>query len=399
MFSSLLLQPDVISGPLMAIGLLVLAALLAGEVAARGLLVPRVVGYAATGIALSAAGAFPADVRDEMRLAIDFCMGAVLFELGARIDFGWLRRAPWIAALSVGESAIVGLALFALLHSLLGLAPALAACGAALGLVTSPAVALRIAQDVRAQGQVTERMLLLSAVSTALAVIALAVVVPWLAASSAADVSIWGGVRSIFGALAAAVVLAVVVRAVFRLLGKRREIQLAAAFGSIALTAGAAAALSVSIPLVLFGLGAALRAIDSRHDVMPLELGKAGQLVYVLLFALVGASIDLRSAAAAGVMALAFVGARALAKGAAVLAFARLTRQPLRKAALLGLTLQPMSAVTVVLAQDAALAAPELAASVVPLVLAAVVLLEVVGPLCVEAGLRLAGEAEPALAA
>lgn len=284
MFSALLGQPDVIAGPLMAVGLLVLVALLAGEVASRALLLPRIVGYAGTGMALSAAGVFPGQVQDEMRLAIDFCMGAVLFELGARIDFGWLRRAPWIAALSVGESAIAGLALFALLHSFLGFAPVLAACGAALGLVSSPAVALRIAQDVRAQGQVTERMLLLSAVSTATAVVALAVLVPWLAAGSVAAMSIWDGASAVLRALLAAAALAVAVLMVFRLLGKRREIQLAAAFGAIALTAGVAAAFGLSIPLVLFGLGVALRAIDTRHDVMPLELGKAGQLVYVLLF-------------------------------------------------------------------------------------------------------------------
>ena len=397
MFSSPFPQLGLLAGPLIAVGLLVLAALLAGEAAARWLRMPRIVGYAATGIALGSLGVFPPELRDELRLAIDFCMGAVLFELGVRIDLGWLRRAPWIAALTIGEVALAALALFWLLNGLLGLTPAIAACGAALGVSSSPAVALRIANDVRAQGQVTERMLLLSAVNTAFAVVSLAVLVPWLAAGAGTvGAPVWAGIAAVGRALLAAGGLALLSLALFRALGKRREIQFAAAFGAIALAAGVAAAADLSIPLVLFGFGVAVRTIDTRHHGMPLELGRAGQLVYVLLFALVGATLDLRAAIGVGLTALGFLAARAAAKAAAVIVFARLTRQPLRKAALLGLTLQPMSAVTVVLAHDAALAVPELASSVVPLVLAAVVVLELLGPLCVQTGLRLAGEAEPA---
>ncbi len=392
-------QLGLLAGPLIAVGLLVIAALLGGEAVARWLRLPRIVGYAATGIALGSVGVFPPELRDELRLAIDFCVGAVLFELGVRIDLGWLRRAPWLAALTIGESALAGLALFWLLNGVLGLPPALAGCGAALGVSTSPAVALRIANDVRAQGQVTERLLLLSAVNTAIAVVSLAVLVPWLAAQAgAAAAPVWVGIAAVGSALLAAGLLALLSLALFRALGKRREIQFAAAFGMIALAAGFAVAAGLSIPLVLFGFGVAVRTIDTRHHVMPLEFGRAGQLVYILLFALVGTTLDLRAAVAVGVAALAFVAARAAAKGAAVIVFARLTRQPLRKAALLGLTLQPMSAVTVVLAHDAALAVPELASAVVPLVLAAVVVLELLGPLCVQAGLRLAGEAEPVAA-
>ena len=79
-----------------------------------------------------------------------------------------------------------------------------------------------------------------------------------------------------------------------------------------------------------------------------------------------------------------------------VIVFARPTRQPIRKAALLALTLQPMSGVALVLAQDAVLGHAGVATVVLPAIVAAVVVFELVGPPVVQLGLRLAGEADPA---
>ncbi|MFI5319519.1 MAG: cation:proton antiporter [Myxococcota bacterium] len=385
-----------LAGPLVSMGVLVLVALIGGEVAARWLRLSRIVGYAATGMALGALGVVPAELRDQARVAIDLCVGAILFELGARIDLGWLRRAPWLAALAVGESLVAGAALYWMLSAGFGLPAALAACGAALGVSTSPAVVLRVARDLGAQGQVTERMLMLSATNTAIAVVALAWITPALSADaaltgSAIAVSLW----VVSGSLFAAGVLAALGLLVFRVVGKRRESQVAAAFGLIALASGLGVALHWSTPLTCLALGASMRATDHGQRMMAVDFGKAGQLIYVLLFALVGANLDLRALAGAGAAALAFLATRAAAKGVAVLALARATRQPARQAALLALTLQPMFGLGVVLAQDAARVQPALAETVVPLVLAAVVVFEVLGPLCVQVGLRLAGEAEP----
>jgi Kef-type K+ transport system membrane component KefB len=394
------LQPLLLANPLVPTGVLVLVALLGGELVARWLRLSRIVGYAATGMALGALGIVPAELSQQARLVIDVCVGAILFELGARIDLGWLRRAPWLAMLALGESLVAGAALYWLLSAAFGWPPALAACGAALGISTSPAVVLRVARDVGAQGQVTERMLMLSATNTAIAVVALAVITPALAeaeparAVSAIGVSLW----IVSGSLLAAGVLAGLGLLVFGALGKRREGQVAAAFGLIALAAGLGTALRWSTPLICLALGASMRASDRGRRMVAVDFGKAGQLFYVLLFALVGANLDPGALASAGSVALAFLATRAAAKGASVLALARATRQPVRKAALLALTLQPMFGLGVVLAQDAARAQPALAALVVPVVLAAVVVFEILGPLCVQVGLHLAGEAEPSAA-
>lgn len=397
----LLFSPDerwLLARPMIAAGLVVLCALLGGELAARRLRLPRIVGYAATGMALGALGVVPAPLGPELRAVVDLCLGVVLFELGTRIDLGWLRRAPWLAGLAVAESVVVGVCLYAALHFGLGLAPLLAACGAAIGVSTSPAVVLRVARDLGAEGQVTERMLMLSLTNSAAAVLGLAGLAAALSAEGAASPvsALTGSVLLLLGSLACSVALAFGGVALFRALGKRREGQLIGALGLVLLATGIATIFRLPSALVLLALGASLRSLDRNNRVMPLDFGRAGQVFYLVLFALVGASLELRAALGAGAVAgLLFVVVRAAAKSATVLAFARVTRQPVRKAALLALTLQPMSGLAVVLAYDAALAHPELSAAVVPTVLAAVVVFELAGPICVQLGLRWAGEARP----
>jgi Kef-type K+ transport system membrane component KefB len=202
----------------------------------------------------------------------------------------------------------------------------------------------------------------------------------------------------VIGSLVLAGVVASVGLAVFRVVGKSRESQLVAALGLVVLATGLAPALGLSAAFTSLALGAGLRSLDRRERVLAIQFGKAGQLFYVLLFTLAGASLELSAALGAGALVLAYLAARAGAKSVAVLLFARPTRQPLRQAGLLALALQPMSALAVVLATDTALARPDLAASVVSLVLGAALVLELVGPLCTQLALRWAGEAAPAAA-
>ena len=380
--------------PILALGALVLVAAVAGELAARWLRLPRITGYALTGMALGALGALPQPLTPGLRSALDLCLGLVLFEVGARVDLGWLRRAPWMGALAFAESAFTGAALWALLHLAFGLAPSVAACGAALGISTSPAIALRAAAELSAQGQVTERMLLLSATNSMAAVLILTAALPLLSGEPLASAAL-RSVAVLVGSLALAVLVSAAGLGVLRLLGKRPEAQWVASVGLACVAVGGASALGFSVALTLLSLGAGLRGMDRAQALLPLGIGRVAPLVTVLLFALASASLDLRLALGVGASALAFVAVRALAKTAAVMVFAWPTRQPFAKAALLALALQPMSGLAAILVHDADGAALALAGSVAPIALAAVAVLELAGPLLVQLALRLAGEAKP----
>ena len=155
------------ANPLLLFGFLLLAGVIGGEVVQRVLAVPQIVGYVLIGLLLGAGGLGVLDTGlvKEAWTFVELALGLILFELGRRLDITWLRRDAWLAATAVLESALTFWLLFLVL-TLLGVGPLHAAVAAAIGISTSPAVVLVVAQDLRAEGQVTERALLLAAINS-----------------------------------------------------------------------------------------------------------------------------------------------------------------------------------------------------------------------------------------
>jgi len=89
------------------------------------------------------------------------------------------------------------------------------------------------------------------------------------------------------------------------------------------------------------------------------------------------------------------VGARAAGKMAGALIVAPLGGLRLRQAVGLGLALMPMSSVTLLLQHDIARLYPAFGASLGAMFIAAIIVMEVAGPLAVQLGFRLAGETLP----
>ena len=86
-------------GSLTTAALLLLAALVAGEVFQRVLKLPRLIGWVLAGAACgpSGLGLLGAEALGHLQFVLHVAAGMVLFEFGQRIDLGWLRRNPWLA--------------------------------------------------------------------------------------------------------------------------------------------------------------------------------------------------------------------------------------------------------------------------------------------------------------
>jgi len=78
-----------------------------------------------------------------------------------------------------------------------------------------------------------------------------------------------------------------------------------------------------------------------------------------------------------------------------VLALARPAGASARQGLALAVTLTPLSGTALVLLSELHHAGPELAMQVTPIVLSAVAILELLGPIAVQAALRLAGDLAP----
>ena len=390
--------------PRVVLALIVLVGAMAGEVARRCLRLPRISGYLIAGLLLGPLGlgalSMPMLAQSQpsdLRVFVDVSLGLVLFELGQRLDARWLIRAPGLAAMSVAESALAALLVYAVLTYFFEFTAVLAAAIAAVAMASSPAVLMRIAAEQRAQGQVTERAMLLVATNSVLSVVAVSLIVPWTEGGYRGGwiESFGQAVYLLAGSVGLAAGAAWLTLRLIWLVGKRPDLQFVVLIGAVVLTVGAAGAFRLPVVATLLACGILVRSFDDRKGLLAVDFGRTGQLCYLVLFVLIGASLDLGALAIAWCPALAVVLARFIAKSTALIVFARVSRMGVVQGALLSIALVPMSGFALVLVYDAQLLYPALKETAAPVLLAAIAILEIIGPIAAQLAFKLAGEAEP----
>lgn len=383
------LQPNTLLGA----ALLALLAALLGEVVWRLLRWPRMLGYGIVGTVLALAGVGASGHEPALRLAIDGALALLLFEAGARLNLRWLARNPWLMASSVAEAALAGVAVWLVLRSFV-IAPDVAAPLAIIAAAASPAVLLRVVGELHAAGQVTERLLALATLNTLYAVLAMKLFSAglllsdpgtWLEALSPVLFSFCGSIL-LGAALGEGLAL------IARRLDLREENAMVLLLAAVLLALVAAKTLQLSALLVPLLAGIWLRNRSERPWVWPRHFGSAGGVLVLVMFVAVGSAWRLDSLVASIGIAAALVLARAVAKSLAVLVLARPSGLGIGQSLCLGAALLPMSGTAWVLGLDYAARHPAAGAQLMPVLLAALALLELAAPLVVMASLRAAGE-------
>ena len=385
-------------GPLFWLALALVAGALLGEAVQRLLSVPRIVGYGAVGMLLAAAGfgLQNGQLPVALRWVVDLALGVLLFELGSRVRLRWLRDNPALLATGVLESLLSFAAVAAVLRAF-GFAWGPALIGAAMVVPVSAAVVGRVSGDLGAAGQVTERLIVLTALNTLFGVLAHKLLSGWLHVDQAGD---W--VRAVSqplwafaGSVGLAAVLAWLVSLVARRLDLRHENAVLLLLGLIVVAQLIATQLNLSTLLLPLLAGVLLRNSSERPWVWPRHFGTAGGVLVLMLFVIVGASWSPALLAAGLAAAVALLLARALAKLLAVQALARVSGLEQRQGLGLALALAPISGTTLLLYGETAATHPAVAASLAPVILTAIAVMELLGPLAVLAGLKLAREQAP----
>lgn len=384
------------ASPLVLFGLLLLAGVMGGEIVRRTLGLPRIVGYVLIGLALGASGLNVLDARlvREAWIFVDIALGLILFELGRRLDFAWFRRDPWLAATGVLESALAfACVFFALLY--FDVRPLYAAVAASIAIATSPAVVLVVAQELKAEGQVTERALNLTAMNSVIAFVSSTMLLAWLHHEYRASwqVVLLHPVYLLAGSLILGYLAAIAAVALGRWLGKTERGHVVVSLALIVVTVGVARMLELSIVLALLAFGALSRNLDERHDLMPVDIGWFGQLFVVVLFVVSGASLKVGDLVTGGTLALVYVLARFAGKSLGVMSLTTFSGARRGAAGLLCLALTPMSGTAVGMVHRTGQLYPDFGAKLAAIVLSAVLILELVGPVAVQFALKRAGEA------
>ena len=369
---------------------------LAGEFGLRWTGLPRISFYGIIGFALASAqlGVLPAPGSGPVLALADVAFGLILFELGYRINLRWLRANPWLGVAGLVEASATFVAVY-FVAVWFDTSVMTALMLASLAMSTSPATVIRIVNEQRSSGQVSERVLHLSALNCVLSVFAFNIIVGFWVFHSADDIGD-AAVNSLIALLASCAVGAVfgiAVPALLRALGgMSHDATVAFALAVILLVAITyTTLLSPVVAALAFGLTARYRRVAFSQAQR--NFGPLGELLTVLLFVYAASTLDWRQAMAGGMLALGVVGARLLAKTVGVTLFSHVSGISWRKGALTGLALAPVSVFAILLLEHAAQRGVHVVDELRAMA-AVTMLLEVFGPIIIQRALVWAREAQ-----
>jgi len=383
----------------LAVAVLALVAAAAGEGAAR-LRLPRLFGYVAAGALFGAGGYVLRLLQLEelpsptLRFSLEFAAAVILFDLGQRVSFGWVRRNPALLGASLAESGL-SFALVFLVMRYFDVDAWAAAIIASIAMATSPAVVLAVTRETRAQGQITERTLLLTALNSIYAVMLSTVLLALVREQPGARALeiLLHPAYLIVGSLVVAALGARLFLWVLSFIGRDRAGQILVMLSVVWLVFAAAVALRLSPLLALLACGAFVRAFDASRLLTTTEFGLASGIALVLFFALSAATMNVESLSVSWLPVVALVAVRFAAKAIGVAAFGPLSGISRSKSLLTGLALMPMSALALMLIQQVSEWNPLIAQQTTAVLLPAVVFLQLAGAFALALILRRGGEA------
>jgi len=356
--------------------------------------VPRATSYVAVGLAGSLID-LPGltDAVPGLPFLANVALSLVLFELGYRINPRWFRHNPGVLALGLVESGLT----FALVYyasAWFGLPTDTRLLIAALSVSASPAGIVRVANELRSTGQVTERVLHLCAINCMLSVLLLKLVVGYWYLSTSGDftAAALGSIYVLVFSVVAGGVLGVLMPWLLRR-QTTSERGVTAVFAlSVMLLTTMTYGLRISPLLAALAFGIVARERRVHLTNAQRGFGTAGDLLSVFLFVYIASLLDWREVGAGLALGLLLIAVRMASKVVCNMAAARLSGSTERKGLLTGLALTPMSVFALVLLEQSRALGFDLAGEVVAVVAAMLLLLDLLGPVVTQRSLMAAAE-------
>ncbi len=355
---------------------------------------PRMCAYALAGFVLapSQSGFLPQSQSATMLLLANIAFGLILFECGYRINLRWMRANPWMIATSFAEAVFTFAAVYFLIRWF-SLPVSMALLLAALSMATSPAALIRVVNEQNSSGQVTERVLHLSALNCVLAVFVYKIVVGLVVFRTSG--SLWEASYSSLFDLAVSVMLGVAFG--FAIPGLLRYSKRTSQDSTLAFTVSVICVVALAHSLKLSPVLAALTfGLFARHRRIVMSssqrgFGALGDLLSVLLFVFIAATLEWKQVLAGIGLGLGIITVRQIAKIAGNLLFARIGGISWRKGFLTGLASTPFSAFVILVMEQTRYLGISLVDQFAPLAAVALTL-EIFAPVLIQRALIWAHE-------
>jgi Kef-type K+ transport system membrane component KefB len=358
---------------------------------------PKVIGYVLAGILFgpSLLGWISIESLAQARPIADAALGLLMMEVGRRLDLSWLFRNPELLRSTLADVSLSFVLIFIFALWLVGLSPAWAAATAAVTMASAPAVVMLTIEEAKAQGQVTERIILHTAISAAASFVAFAIVLGAMHAELSDDWinAVVHPLWVVTGALLVGGLCTKLALSIAKRLPKGSLAQVFVLVACALLAVGIARMLAVPVFLTLFLMGVLLAARDQQQTLRYTELPEGHWLLAIVLFVIVGASLPWHEFTwLTGLQALGLLLVRSVAKVTAMAWSGG--SLPLPKRLLVGMGIQPLSATAVFMAYELASLYPEVGRTALTLPLFAAAMMELAGPALCRLALQKSGECE-----
>ena len=376
--------------------LVLLVAWLLGENLSQRWNIPKVTSYVAVGIVVGL-GDLPGLTDDIPGLSFmaNVALSLVLFELGYRINLRWFRANPWVLAIGVLDSLLI-FALVFMVTGMFDLRLHVRLAIAALSIASSPAGILRVVHELRSAGQVTERVLHLTAVNCLMSVLALKLVMgsrsfrvsgDWLQAA-------FGSIHVLGISVGMGMLLGFVVPKLLRKQSASTADGVTVVFVLAVIllcTTSYGLKFSPLLAALTFGIVARERRVHLTNAQR--NFGTAGDLMGVFLFVYVASIFEWVDVLKSFQMGVVLLTVRAASKVLVNVWAAPMSGISERKGLMTGLALSPMSAFAVLLVGQSEAVGFDLAQETLSAIAGMVLVLELLGPVVTQRALMAAREA------
>lgn len=386
---------------ILSVGLILLAALVAGH-AAQLVRVPEVTGYLLVGVVIGPAG-FDLITHENITtlgFLSDVALGLILFNIGSIFEASNFRQVgPGVIRVTLWE-ATLAFSLVCLTLLVSGLAWPVALLLGVVAMETAPATTLMVLNEYDAKGPLSERLLALVALNNMYVLVMFGIVTAALTLLESSDQG-WlfaayrathGLLWTTLGSVALGALLGLLMD-VWATRAKEAGEAMILSVGAVLIAVGASRWLGLSPLISTLALGATVANASAQGDRLLRALGRADPPLYAAFFVLAGAELVPSSVLGLGVIGAGYTVARASGKVVGARIGLRRENIPGVVRQQLGYCLVSSSSLAVGLTIQIRSAFPAYATTVTGIVLAAVVIFEIVGPLLTRRALFVTGEA------
>ena len=387
---------------LTSLGLILLLALLAGHLV-KVVRIPEVTGYILAGIALgpSVLGWVTAENLAALQVLSEVALGLILFSIGSVFEFSRFRRlGRQFLYLTLAESVLATVIVTGGVLAV-GQPWQVAALLGAVAIATAPASTLMVIRECNSAGPLTDNLLGIIAVNNLFCISAYTLVAATidlasgLGGGSLFDViyrAVYPLVWQLGGSAALGYLVGLMLACWSTQVRETGEVLILLA-GSILLCVGVARLLDLSPLVASLAVGATMVNLAERSRALFDTLSGTDPPFYAIFFVIAGADLDLTLVPAMGLVGLVYVVGRAFGKFVGAVAGARWLQLDASVQRFLGFGLMAQAGLAVGLTIVIEQRYETLAPTVTTVVLAAVVIYEMVGPISTRFALIRAGEA------